>query len=266
MEIISSANQKGGVGKTTSVVTLAGLLAKKGARVLMVDIDPQCSLTCYFGFTPELLEATSYHLFPVPSGNVDAVDMLIPLEEKNLVLLPSSPAIATVEKQLFNQKGMGFVIANALQSLKNHFDYIFIDTPPALGMLMINALAACDKLLVPVQTEYLALKGLERMIGSLEMMARIRKKPLDYMIVPTLVDRRTQASLRSLQALRDNHHRNVWSGFIPVDTKFREASLLGRPLVNVFPSSRGARAYEALWHDLKYPEQSHIENDELEMA
>ena len=266
MEIIASANQKGGVGKTTSVVTLAGLLAKNGSRVLMVDIDPQCSLTCYFGFTPELLDATSYHLFPVPGGNIDAVDMLIPLEEKNLVLLPSSPAIATVEKQLFDQKGMGFVISSALKGLRSHFDYIFIDTPPALGILMINALAACDKLLVPVQTEYLALKGLERIIGSLEMMARIRKKPLDYMIVPTMVDRRTQASLRSLQALRDNYRRNIWSGSIPVDTKFREASLLGRPLANAFPSSRGAKAYEALWHDLTRTHPSHVESDALEMA
>lgn len=265
MEILASANQKGGVGKTTSVVTLAGILAKKGSRVLMVDLDPQCSLTCYFGFEPDALEATSYHLFPVSGGSMDPLDLLIPLTDKNLSLLPSSPAISTIEKQLVNQKGMGFVISRALQRLKDRYDYILIDTPPALGILMINALAACDKLLVPVQTEYLALKGLERMIDSLGMMAQIRREPLNYTIVPTMFDRRTQASLRSLQLLRNEHSEHVWPGVIPVDTKFREASLLGRPLGHLHPSGRGVRAYEDLLQYLQ-DERQHTENDELAMA
>ncbi len=250
------ANQKGGVGKTTTAVSLGGLLALRGQKVLLVDLDPHGSMTAYFGYDPEEIEPSLYDLFRDTFKPEMARRALHPTGVDGVMLLPASTAIATLDRQLGARHGKGLVVKRALQALSGRFDHAFLDCPPMLGVLMVNALAACDELLVPVQTEYLALKGLERMIHTLEMINRSQQRDLPYRIVPTLFDRRTRASVDSLRTLRSDYPERIWSGAIPVDTQFREASSKGVPLTVEHPWARGSQAYRRLLEDLTGPDEA----------
>ncbi len=247
MQIWTIANQKGGVGKTTSVA-LGGLAVERGLRVLLVDIDPHGSMSSYFKYDPDRLERSSFTLFKErKSLTTELVKSLIgPTSVKNLDILPASTLLATLERQAIGQDGMGLVLNRALAYVYDDYDLVVIDSPPLLGVLMINALAACQLLIIPVQTEFLAIKGLERMIHTLDMLGRSRKKPLVFSIVPTMFDRRTQASVSSLRHLRNEYSVPLWPGKIPVDTKFRDASKAGVPPHLYDPDSRGVDAYRSL--------------------
>lgn len=248
MNIWAVANQKGGVGKTTTSVSLAGLLAQRGERVLLIDLDPHGSLTAYFGMEPEAPGASVYSLFQAAAeGRVlNPLRVIHPTAFEAISLMPAATALATLDRQLGGQDGMGLVLKRALATLDDQFDTVLIDCPPILGVTLVNALAAADFLLMPVQTEFLALKGLERMLKTLTMVQRSRKTRLEYLIVPTMYDQRTRASRDALQQLRDQYFDRVWAEFIPIDTLFREASRLGRPISWVAPDSRGCQAYTAL--------------------
>ena len=161
--------------------------------------------------------------------------------------------MATLDRQLGARGGMGLVIKQALERLHDRFDYVLIDCPPMLGVLMVNALAACEQLLIPVQTEFLALKGLDRMLRTLEMIGHSKGGMLPYTIIPTFFDRRTRASMDALRAMRDQHADHLWTRMIPIDTQFREASRAGKP-INVYnPDARGAEAYASLLRWLQQP-------------
>jgi len=248
MNIWAVANQKGGVGKTTTSVSLAGLLAQQGQRVLLIDIDPHGSMTTYFGMEPDAPGASVYSLFKAAAeGNVlNPLRVIHPTAFDSISLMPAATALATLDRQLGKQEGMGLVIKRALDTLSNQFDAVIIDCPPILGVTMVNALAAAQFLLIPVQTEFLALKGLERMLKTLGMVQRSRKIRLEYLIIPTMYDQRTRASRDTLQVLQDRYHGSVWPGFVPIDTLFREASRLGKPLSYLQPESRGSLAYADL--------------------
>ena len=246
MRVWAVANQKGGVGKTTTAVTLGGLLADQGHRVLLLDLDPHGSMTSYFGYNPDSLEKSSFNLFADDQLTLaDLESLLLNTSADNLTLLPSSMALATVERRAAAE-GMGLKVARALALVWDAYDYVLIDSPPVLGALMINALAASECLLVPVQTEPLALKGLERMIRTISMVTRSLKKELDYLVVPTMFDRRTQASVKSLRIMRNTYADTVWASMIPVDTRFRDASREGQTPSQYDPQSRGVSAYKAL--------------------
>ena len=163
-----------------------------------------------------------------------------------LDLLAASTALATLDRQLGTRSGMGLVLRHALERVEGRYDYLLLDCPPMLGVLMVNALAACNELLIPVQTEFLALKGLERMINTLKMIQKSRRAQLQYRIVPTLFDRRTRAAHEALAELRRLYGQAVWPGVIPVDTKFRDASSAGQPLCFMIPDARGVLAYADL--------------------
>ncbi|MDO9622986.1 MAG: ParA family protein [Pseudomonas sp.] len=248
MRVWAVANQKGGVGKTTTAIALAGLLADAGKRVVVVDLDPHGSMTSYFGHDPDALEHSCFDLFlhqgVVPQGLPE--QLLLSTSHERIALLPSSTALATLERQSPGQSGLGLVIAKSLAQLWQSYDHAVIDSPPLLGVLMVNALAASQQLVIPVQTEFLAVKGLERMVSTLAMINRSRKQALPYSIVPTLFDRRTQASLSTLRLLRDSYPEHLWPAYIPIDTRLRDASRAGRTPSQFDPNSRGVLAYRAL--------------------
>lgn len=249
MSIWTISNQKGGVGKTTTAVSLGGLLAQQGRRVLLLDLDPQGSLTAYFGGNPEALTDSVYSLFAARAADRE-IERLEPLLRETgvqgLSLMPASTAMATLDRQLGARGGMGLVIRQALLRLQGRFDDVLMDCPPMLGVLMVNALAACERLLIPVQTEFLALKGLERMLRTLQMIGRSRGSALPYTVIPTFFDRRTRASIEALRVLRDQHGAYLWPRVIPVDTQFREASQAGVPISVHNARARGAESYDSL--------------------
>lgn len=243
MKIWAVANQKGGVGKTTTAVTLAGVMQKRGYRILLVDLDPHGSLTSYFGADPDDVETSGYDLFQQTLAASKAVHQT---RFDGISFIPASSALATLDRQLGSRDGMGLVIKKALDELATEYDFAILDCPPMLGLLMVNALAACQRLMIPVQTEFLAVKGLERMVHTLSMIQKARKQPVDYTIVPTFFDRRLKASIDTLRHLREHFSEHIWGKVIPVDTQFREASQQGIPLFLARPGCRGSRAYSDL--------------------
>lgn len=256
MHIWAVSNQKGGVGKTTSTVALGGLLAARGERVLLIDLDPHGSLTSYFRHDPDTVRQSVYHLF----FNQQWKDtqfvrgLLRTTSMDNVQVLPSSTSLAALESKVSAQEGMGLVLSSTLSRLWDDYDYALIDTPPILGVLLINALAACQQLVIPTQTEHLALKGLDRMVHTLKMVLRSQQRQLPYRIVPTLFDRRTNASLMALKDMRRAHGSALWDEVIPVDTRLRDASYDGVFPHQLDPESRGIRAYRHLLATLEQTE------------
>ncbi|HHC6557610.1 TPA: ParA family protein [Vibrio parahaemolyticus] len=247
MIVWSVANQKGGVGKTTSTVTLAGLLSQKGHRVLMVDTDPHASLTTYLGYDSDTVSSSLFDLFQLKTFTRDTVKPLIlETELEGMDIIPAHMSLATLERVMGNRSGMGLILKRALQAVSQDYDYVLIDCPPILGVMMVNALAASDRILIPVQTEFLAMKGLERMIRTLTIMQKSRPDGFKVTIVPTMYDKRTRASLQTLTQLKNDYPNQVWTSAVPIDTKFRDASLKHLPASHFASGSRGVFAYKQL--------------------
>ncbi len=247
MIVWSIANQKGGVGKTTTTITLAGLLCQQGKRVLLVDTDPHASLTTYLGYDSDGMEKNLFDLFQLEKITQDSVQSLIVNSEiEGLDLIPAHMSLATLDRVMGNRSGMGLILKKALLELKDVYDYVLIDCPPILGVMMVNALAASDRILIPVQTEFLAMKGLERMIRTLAIMQRSRTREFKVTIVPTMYDKRTKASLMTLNQLKKDYSDQVWNSAVPIDTKFRDASLKRLPASYFASGSRGVFAYKQL--------------------
>ena len=248
MKIWAVSNQKGGVGKTTTVVTLGGLLSSWGFKTLLVDLDPHGSMTSYFGMNPDALETGVYNLFHDASQKKNSTpeSYIVETDIEGLSLLPATTAIATLDRQVAALEGMGLIIANALGKISIRYDYVIIDSPPVLGVLMINALAACEHLLIPVLAEFLALKGLDRMLHTMQMVFHSRINAPAYTIVPTMFDKRTRAAKESLGVLKKQYPKHTWESVIPVDTKLREASQVGLPASMYAPDSRAVEAYADL--------------------
>ncbi len=248
MSVWAVANQKGGVGKTTTALSLAAHLVRRGERVLLVDLDPHGSLTTWLRFTVEDDQPGVLTLFQQAAAGeeMETGQAVHATEFDGLFLMPAHAGMAALDRRLGSRPGMGKVLATALAGLQEQFGHVLLDCPPMLGVLMVNALAAAHHLVLPVQTEFLALKGLERMLKTLEMLGRSSGRSLPYTIVPTLYDKRTRASLDSFRKLQQDHAEHLWPRFIPVDTRFREASRQRKPLPMMQPGARGSMAYAVL--------------------
>jgi len=240
------ANQKGGVGKTTTTIALAGVLAEQGHRVLLIDTDPHASLSYYFGIESEDLDLSVYELFTQVSSREQILQTLCPTQYPNIDILPATMGLATLDRSLGNKGGMGLVLKKAVQKVAESYDYVLMDCPPVLGVLMVNALAAADRIIIPVQTEFLALKGLDRMIRTLEIMQGEQDAPFKYTIVPTMFDKRTKASILAFKKLQEVYTHKVWPGVIPIDTNLRNASFEQKVPSDYAANSRGTLAYKSL--------------------
>lgn len=248
MLVWAVASQKGGVGKTTTVASLAGWLQRQGLRVLVVDTDPHASLTAYFGYSDEELERSLYDLYKKRElKEQDVRDAVTSTRFDNLDLIASTMALATVDRQLSGRAGVGRILSRILACVENDYDVAIIDCPPVLGALMVNALAAASLVLVPTQTEFLALKGVEGMVKTFEIMQKaLGGKEIRYMIVPTMYDWSIAGSDESLEQLRNLYPEHLWSETVPLDNGFRESSYRHVPLPLMHRKTRGATAYYEL--------------------
>jgi chromosome partitioning protein len=244
MSIWCVANQKGGVGKTTTTVALASLIAAEGRRVLAIDLDPHASLSHWLGGGGAIAARGVADLFadsPLPP-----MELLRPSGAPNLDVLPAQPALATVERHGIGKQGLGLVLSKALAELAPRYDTILLDCPPTLGVLMVGALAAADLLIAPTQTEPLALHGLQGLLRTAQMIERSRGRVLPTRIVPTMYDKRTRAAQDTLASLRERHGALVWEAEIPVDTRLREASRDADAPALAMSATRGVVAYARL--------------------
>ncbi|GAB3736024.1 ParA family protein [Luteimonas pelagia] len=238
MQTWAIANQKGGVGKTTTSLCLARGLAARGGRVLMLDLDPHASLTRAFAVPSDPVPAGAHDLFD--ARGADPATLLRDTSLPGLQLIAAQPALATLERRGATQPGLGLALGRALHGLRHRFDHVLLDCPPTLGLLMVNALACADRLVIPTQTDPLALHGLADMLRTATMVERSRRRPLPRHILPTLHDRRTRAGQQSLETLRERHGGDVWPGYVPVDTRLRDAVALAADRTG---DCRGLEAY-----------------------
>ena len=251
METWVIANQKGGVGKTTTTVTLAGILTDQNYRVLMIDLDPQASLSQYMGVTPDNLNHSVYDIFAAETVDKSHLEQsVIGTSTKRLSLLPATINLATLDKLFGQRKGLGLRLKQYLETIEKQYDYVLVDCPPVLGVLMINALVACQQLIIPCQTEYLSIKGLERMLNTLKMVFKPPREEPEVVIVPTMYDKRTRASVDSLRHLRQNYEERIWRSMISIDTHFRNASQSHALPSRYAKDSRGVTEYEQLCSDI----------------
>lgn len=247
------ANQKGGVGKTTTSIALGGLLASRGARTLLVDLDPHASLSGYLGLEGEHAGPGVQSLYiDGPQAIHDAIRE-IDVSEIQLDLLPADTGLATLERQQAARPGMARVLGDALVLIADRYDHVLIDCPPTLGVPLVSALAAADLLLLPTQTEFLALRGLARMLDTVRMVERARTRALPWRIVATLFDGRTRAAHTCLSYLREHYPNQLLGSVVPVDTQVREASQAGVPPIAWPAARRAAAAYREVLEELLAP-------------
>ena len=227
MRVWAIANQKGGVGKTTSTLALGRGLAARGNRVLLVDLDPHASLTRAFGVPAEPAPEGVMELFATPPRPLASLARDSAVERLSYVC--AQAALATLERRSANQPGLGLALSQALARHDGQHDYVLLDCAPTLGLLMINALAAADRVVIPTQSEPLALHGLAGMRRTAEMVERSRRRPLPVSVLPTLYDRRTRAGQDALRRMQEEHGERAWEDAIPVDTRLSNPDLLVQP-------------------------------------
>lgn len=243
MRIWCITNQKGGVGKTTTAVALAGLLAARGKRVVALDLDPHASLSHWL-LGDAAPARGSHELFLEPAAPI--AELARPCAAEGLMVVPARGELAAIERQGASRPGLGMALSRALEAAASDYDYALLDTLPAMGLVMVSALAAADLVVAPTLTEPLALHGLEGLCRTVEMIARSRHAGKRLRIVPTLYDRRTRAAQDSLAALRQRHGERAWAEEVPVDARLREASRSGRPPDLFDRGARGSQAYARL--------------------
>ena len=242
--IIAVANQKGGVGKTTTSINLAACLAEKGKKVLAVDMDPQGNLTSGLGVDKDSVEKSIYELI---IGEVDIKEVVNKEVLENLDIIPTSIDLSAAEIELIGVDDKEYILRNAIDQVKDQYDFVIIDCPPSLSMLTINAMTTADSVIVPIQCEYYALEGLSQLIHTVELVKdRLNSKLEIEGVVFTMYYARTNLSLQVVENVKDNLQQNIYKTIIPRNIRLAEAPSYGLPINKYDPKSTGAESYMRL--------------------
>ena len=242
--IIAVANQKGGVGKTTTAINLSACLAEKNKKVLTLDMDPQGNTTSGLGVDKNQAENTVYELILDES---ELSECIYPSVMENLSVIPSNINLSGAEIELIGFENKEYLLKSKLDMIRSDYDYIIIDCPPSLNLLTINAMAAADSVIVPIQCEYYALEGLSQLIHTIDLIKeRLNPKLEIEGVVFTMYDARTNLSLQVVENVKENLDKNIYKTIIPRNVRLAEAPSYGQP-INIYDSrSAGAEAYRLL--------------------
>ena len=242
--IIAVANQKGGVGKSTTAINLSACLAEKGKKVLAIDMDPQGNTTSGFGVDKNGIENTLYELL---LGEAETKDTIVKDVVENLDLIPSNINLSGAEIELVGIDDKEFILKGITDKLRRKYDYIILDCPPSLNMLTINALTAATSVLVPIQCEYYALEGLSQLIHTIDLVKeRLNKRLKMEGVEFTMYDARTNLSLQVVENVKENLNQNIYKTIIPRNVRLAEAPSYGQPINIYDPRSAGAESYRLL--------------------
>lgn len=246
--VISIVNQKGGVGKTTTAVNLGAFLAKKRKKVLIIDLDPQGNATSGYGFDKSGLENTVYDLLV---NEEDISTVITPTSVKNVDMCPTNINLAGAEVELVSAISRETILKRAIEPVLDNYDYIIIDCPPSLGLLTINALAACEGVIVPIQGEYYALEGLTQLIDTINMIKKKLNPSIGILgVVITMHDRRTQLTKQVVEEVQKYFGDKVFKTFIPRNVRLAEAPSHGQTIDEYDAKSKGSLAYQALANEV----------------
>lgn len=242
--IIAIANQKGGVGKTTTAINLSSTLAAMGKKVLTIDVDPQGNTTSGLGLERDELENTVYELI---LSQCTLEDCMVDSPYDNLKVIPSNVNLAGAEIELIGTEEREYILKDYIEPIRDEFDFIIIDCPPSLNTLTVNAMTTADSVLVPIQCEFYALEGLTQLIHTINLVAD-RLNPDLYIegVVFTMYDARTNLSLQVVENVKNNLNQNIYKSIIPRNIKLAEAPSHGMPINYYDPRSTGAVAYRDL--------------------
>ena len=242
--IIAVANQKGGVGKTTTSINLSASLASLGQKVLALDMDPQGNMTSGLSINKDEVENSIYDLI---IGNAEIEECICRDVFENLDVLPSNINLSAAEIELIGVDNKEYIIKKEIEKVKDRYDFIIIDCPPALSMLTINAMTTANSVLVPIQCEYYALEGLSQLIHTIELVQDRLNPDLEIEgIVFTMYDARTNLSLQVVENVKDNLNQNIYKTIIPRNIRLAEAPSYGIPINLYDPKSSGAESYMLL--------------------
>lgn len=240
-KIISIANQKGGVGKTTTAINLSTILAKKGKKVLMIDADPQGNATSGVGVDKDV-ETSVYDLLV---NDIEAKDAIQKTEIRNLSICPSNINLAGAEVELVSMMSREYRLKEKLDTIKDDYDYIIIDCPPSLGLITLNSFTASDSVLIPVQCEYYALEGLGQLLNTINLVKKHLNKSLQVEgALLTMYDIRTNLSNQVVKEVKGYFGERVYKTVIPRNVRLSEAPSYGMPISVYDPKSKGAKSYE----------------------
>lgn len=238
---IAVFNQKGGVGKTTTVINLSACLASLGKKVLMIDIDPQGNTTSGIGIDKNSLK---YTIYDVLINNISPNECIQPTEQEGLYLIPASVQLAGAEIELTSLQGRELKLREYISGIKGNFDYIFVDCPPSLGLLSVNALSAVDSVLIPIQCEYYALEGVSQLMNTYSLVKKGLNRNLEIEgVVLSMFDGRTNLSIQVVEEVKKYFKGKVYRTMIPRNVRLAEAPSHGLSIISYDPKSKGAEAY-----------------------